>query len=176
MSKPSSGLFGNTKGAKKSNKSGSQSNIPSGRKLTNDAKSWADNRADKLSEKSKRQRDKFNTATVVYDVETGKEFYGRNHGIEIDHAPKNKILFGDGKKPGLLPTEKIAKYDIGNCAEVDAVNKALNHGAKLKNLVMKTIHTTKSSFGENKVACANCTATFKGKIKKNYSGWSDNDE
>ena len=43
-----------------------------------------------------------------------------------------------------------------------AVNKALNHGAKLKNLVMKTIHTTKSNFGENKAACANCTATFKG--------------
>ena len=169
MSKPSSGLFGNTKGAKKSDNS-NKSSIPSSKKLTNDAKSWATNRVDKLKEKSKRQRDKFNTATVVYDVETGKDYYGRNH------APKNKILFGGDKKPGLLPTEKLAKYDLGNCAEVDAVNKALNHGAKLKNLVMKTIHTTDSSFGENKAACANCTATFKGKIKKNYSGWSDSNE
>ena len=170
MSKPSSGLFENTKGAVKSESKG-ESRLPSKKKMTNDVKVWAKNKAENFS--SKRQRDKFNTATVVYDVKTGKEYYGRNHGIIIDKAPKNKILFGDGKKKGILPEKSLNHYDVGNCAEVDAVNKALNDGAKLKNIVMKTIHTTEKSFGNNKEACENCTATFKGKIKENYSGWKE---
>ena len=170
MSKPSSGLFENTKGAINSN-STKKNNTPSSHKLSSDVKIWAKNTIRAF--KSKRQRDKFNTASVVYDTATGKEYYGRNHGIVLDKSPRNKTLFGDNKKSGLLPTQSLNHYDVGNCAEVDAINKALNDGAKLKNLVMKTIHTTERNFGDNKKACENCTFAFKGKIKENYSGWKE---
>ena len=122
---------------------------------------------------SKRQRDKFNTATVVYDDSTGKYYNGRNHGIEIDHDKKNPILFGDKSHPGLLPKESLNHLTVGNCAEIHAVNKALNDGASLSDLRMYTIHTAKSSFGKAKEACENCTHALKGNIKMNYTGWKD---
>ena len=62
-------------------------------------------------------------------------------------------------------------YEIGNCAEVHAINNALNDGAKLENLHLSTIHVTVSRFGELKVACENCTYAFKGKVAINYAGW-----
>ncbi len=73
-------------------------------------------------------------------------------------------------KKGLLPGISFNRYAVGNCAEVDAVNNALNAGAKLGNLYMSTIHTTKFSFGCLKSACENCTYTFKGKITGNFAG------
>lgn len=122
---------------------------------------------------SKRQRDKFNTATVVYDESTGKYYNGRNHGIEIDHDKKNTLLFGDKSHPGLLPKESLNNLTVGNCAEIHAVNKALNDGASLSDLTMYTIHTTKNSFGKAKEACKNCTYALKGNIKTNYTGWKE---
>ena len=70
------------------------------------------------------------------------------------------------------------QYEVGNCAEIHAINKALNDGAKLEKLKLYTIHTTRNNFGKPKKACENCTYALKGKIKKNYSGWEgdDNDE
>ena len=109
-----------------------------------------------------------NTATVVYDERTGKYYYGRNGAPFEDGYIKNPTLFS---KNGILPKESLNVYKVGNCAEVDAVNKALNDGAKLENLHMTTIHTTKYSFGKNKESCENCTAAFKNKIKQNYTGW-----
>lgn len=70
-----------------------------------------------------------------------------------------------------MPEISFNRYAVGNCAEVDAVNNALNAGAKLENLYMSTIYTTKSSFGCLKSACENCTYTFKGKIIENFAGW-----
>ena len=64
---------------------------------------------------------------------TGKYYNGRNHGIEIDHSKKNPILFGDTNHKGLLPEKSLNRLPLGNCAEIHAVNKALNDGAKLKN-------------------------------------------
>lgn len=132
---------------------------------------WATNEADKLSKISKRKRDKFNTASIVYDKSTGKCYYGRNNGININGRSKNHILFGDSKHKGILPEKSFNRYAVGNCAEVDAVNNALNDGAKLENLYMSTIHTTKFNFGDLKSACENCTYTFKGRIIENYAGW-----
>lgn len=130
--------------------------------------SWAEQKA---SELSSTQRSKFNTATVAYDESTKKYYYGRNAGIEKDEHPKNLILFGDDKQQGLLPPQSLNAYKIGNCAEVDAINSALNDGAKLKNLHITTIHATKNSMGQSKPACENCTYSFKGKVKRNYTGW-----
>ncbi len=167
MSKPSSGLFAGTKGTKNSRYHSKSQRVNNKEHVV----SWAKRQATILEKKSKTQREKFNTATVVYDESTGKYYYGRNGGIKKDNSPKNPILFGDGKKEGLLPKTSLNKYAVGNCAEVDAINKALNAGAKLSNLHVTTIHTTKNSMGKSKRACENCTHSFKGKVKRNYTGW-----
>lgn len=135
--------------------------------------SWAVRTKEKLTGGPKK---KFNTACVVVDAETGKSYYGRNRGILEEGLPKNPALFGDDKTPGLLPSVNQESFPIGNCAEVDAVNKALNAGAKLENLHMMTIHVTKSGFGKQKPACKNCTKTIEGKIAVNHSGWTAGEE
>lgn len=132
------------------------------------AESWAKRLQEGMS---RTQRSKFNTACMVVDISTGKVYYGRNHGIELDHAKKNPTLFGDGTSKGLLPNPSLNHYSVGNCAEADAINKALNAGASLANLQLMTIHTTKKGFGKLKCACENCTAAFKGNVAGNHSGW-----
>ncbi|MCF0111665.1 MAG: hypothetical protein HUJ58_07180 [Erysipelotrichaceae bacterium] len=168
MSKPKSGLFKRTKGAE--TKPNNYSELPSHTKLQNDLCNWAKNYKEGLS---KKDQSLFTVATIVYDCETNKEYFGRNKGIHINHESKNLIIFGDATHKGLLPNESLNAYPLANCAEVDAINKALNDGAKLNNLFIKTINTTKSKFGTNKKACENCSYAFKGKIKENYSGWED---
>lgn len=130
--------------------------------------SWAKRMQGQLKGK---ERKRFNTACIVVDTSTGRVFYGRNHGIEGDGAKKNPLLFGDSTREGILPKKTLNSYPVGNCAEVDAVNAALNAGASLSSLQLMTIHVTKNSFGKLKPACENCTVTFKGRISGNYSGW-----
>lgn len=86
---------------------------------------------------------------------------------------KNPLIFGDDKCKGKLPETSLNKNPVGNCAEVDAVNNALNSGAELSHLHLTTIHVTKSSFGKYKESCENCTYAFRGRVKKNYSGWKE---
>ena len=133
---------------------------------------WAQRQFNELPSKKKK---KFNTACIVFDPKAKKkrDHYGRNGGYLDIGYERNPILFGDNSHEGILPKEPLCKFPIGNCAEVDAVNQALNDGAKLENLFMLTIHTTKSKFGEYKESCENCEYTFKGRIKHNFSGWKD---
>ncbi|MBR4529311.1 MAG: hypothetical protein IKO80_03420 [Lachnospiraceae bacterium] len=133
--------------------------------------SWAGRKAYDLEKVSNRQREKFNTASVVYDESTGKYYYGMNRGIKLEHEEKNPILFGDSTRKGILPQKSLNNYEVGNCAEVHAINRALNDNASLGNLHITTIHTTNSSMGEAKTACENCTHAFKGRIKHNNTGW-----
>lgn len=81
---------------------------------------------------------------------------------------KNPLLFSEN---GIFLEKSLNNYPVGNCAEVDAINQALNSGAKLENITIYTIHTTKGHVGRRKEACENCTFAFKGKIKKNHTGW-----
>ena len=135
---------------------------------------WAHRKAMGLSG---RQRRAFNTACIVYDEESGRYFYGRNKGVELGNAKKNPVLFGEEGKPGILPIKSLKKdLIVGRCAEVDAVNKALNAGARPENLTMMTIYADEGrggKFGSKKCACPNCTYAFKGRIKHNYSGWEE---
>ena len=83
-------------------------------------------------------------------------------------------MYGDATHPRILPVTSFYTRSVDNCAEIHAVNKALNSGAELKNLKLYTIHTvgmSKFSFGDKKVSCQNCAFTLKGKIKENYTGW-----
>ncbi len=82
------------------------------------------------------------------------------------------MLFGSSEKPGLLPQTSLNHLKVGNCAEVDAINQALNDGASIGNLHIRTICTDEKHFGQDKPACLNCTCTFKGRVKGNYSGWT----
>lgn len=170
MSKGNSNFFHGTVGDKKDN--------GSLERLNTKIISWSKEKANELDKISHRQRNKFNTASVAYDESTGKYYNGYNHGIEIEHEKKNALLFGDSENKGLLPDHSLNQYEVGNCAEIHAVNKALNDGTKLENLKLYTIHTTKNGFGKPKEACENCKYALKGKIRKNYSGWKgdDNDE
>lgn len=86
----------------------------------------------------------------------------------MNNAPKHPLLFGE---KGILPSQSLNGYVVGNCAEVDGINSALNAGGKIENMYMLTTHTTVDVFGESKIACENCTYAFKGKVKINVSGW-----
>ena len=118
-----------------------------------------------------------NTVTVVYDEENNKYYYGMNGGIELHNSPKNAILFGDKTHEGILPKTSLNDFPLGNCSEVDAINKALNAGAKLEHLHLTTLDVKRKNIREHnivgKCACENCTATFKGRVKKNNTEWED---
>lgn len=164
MGSGNSGIYSGTHGA-------SQSSSPcSATSMHKSVTDWAHLMQSKLTG---RQKKRFNTACAVVDTKTGQIFYGRNRGIEETGSAKNPILFGDGAHEKILPSTSLNDYSVGNCAEVHAVNSALNAGAKLENLQMITVHATKKSFGELKEACENCTYAFKGRIKGNYSGWGN---
>ena len=74
---------------------------------------------------------------------------------------------------GILPSESREPFPVGNCAEVDAINSALNDGASLSNLHISVISMKKKMMGTPMKSCLNCTFAFKGKIKANYSGWKE---
>ncbi len=173
MSKNSSGLFSGTKGSKaRQNTRTSLSTAQIKATSLEFVKSWAKQKQSELTGKAKKN---FNTACIVYDDETGKYYYGRNGGYREEEYKQNPILFGDSTHEGLLPKSSLNKFPVGNCAEVDAINRALNDGADISHLHITTFHTTKSQFGKYKESCENCKAAFKGKVKANYSGWKDED-
>lgn len=139
-------------------------------------KTWAEIQVKELQAISNRQRNMFNTACIVVDEKNNKVYFGRNGGIDKDNAFHNEILFGPkgtiGK--GLIPAKSLNQYPTPyNCAESHAINKALNNGANISDLHIYVISTSQYDFGKPKPCCKNCTVAYKGKIKKNNSGWSE---
>lgn len=131
--------------------------------------------AEKVSTSGTREeKDNLNTVTIAYDEENDKYYYGMNKGIKLHNSPKNDILFG---KDGIIPKTSLNDFPIGNCSEVDAVNNALNAGAKLENLHLTTLDVKRKNIRSHniigKCSCENCTSAFKGKVKKNNTGWKD---
>lgn len=104
---------------------------------------------------SNRQLNKFNTATVAYDAKTGNYYYGMNRGIQLSRENLNSSL------SSWLPENSLNQYLVGNCAEVDAVNQALNDGADINNLYLYTINTKNN---QPKPMCENCVYTFKDRV------------
>lgn len=94
-----------------------------------------------------------------------------NKGVQLSGDVKNPVLFGSKNQAGLLPKDSLNDYAVGNCAEVDAVNQALNNGANVGDLNLYTIKTTSNEFGVPKPACENCTFTFKGNVADALTGW-----
>jgi hypothetical protein len=102
---------------------------------------------------SKTQASKFNTATVVYDSKTGQYFYGMNRGIRISGNKMNPTL------SSRLPEKSLNKFKLGNCAENDAVNQALNAGSNIDDLTMHTIGIKRDGTIFMKPQCENCLQT-----------------
>jgi len=147
--------------------------LPSDKELSDSINEWS-NMQKKLAP-SKTKRNDFNTASLVYDARTGKYYYGMNKGMRISGDAQNPVLFGSKDKAGLLPKDSLNDYPLGNCAEVDGVNQALNDGAKIGDLYLYTTKTTPAEFGAAKVACQNCTFTFKGNVLDALTGWYKGD-
>lgn len=159
MSKNSSNLFVGTKGARLA-----KAITPSVQRSL--VRSWAEKEALRLEKISKRQREKFKTACVAVDENTGRFYYGKNGGINRNGDDLHPIL------KTLLPSNSLNGYPTPwNCAESHAINQALHAGANISNLHIYTIGTTKNDFGSDKVSCANCTAAYKGKVRRNNTGW-----
>ncbi len=90
------------------------------------------------------------TATcAVVNKRTGKVYYGTS-GTQ----PKN--IHADLSVS--LPSPSIEPWAPNNCAEVDAVNKALKDGSNRRDLEMATVRTRS---GEAFPCCRNCQVTFK---------------
>ncbi|MGE5472860.1 MAG: S8 family serine peptidase [Ignavibacteriales bacterium] len=138
--------------------------LPTEAELNGAVSEWSRMQKSLASSISKRKVDGFNTGSVVYDAATGKYYYGMNKGIKLSGDTLNKTL------ADMLPEKSLNGYPLGNCAEVDAVNQALNNKANLNDLYIYTIETTPNSFGVPKPACENCTATFLGKAADILSG------
>lgn len=65
-----------------------------------------------------------------------------------------------------MPEKSLNKHQLGNCAEVDAINQALNSGANINDLYMYTISTTTNM---SKPMCENCVYTFADKVADVFS-------
>jgi RHS repeat-associated protein len=127
--------------------------LPTERELNSAVSEWS--RMQKSLAPSKAQAAKFNTGTIVYDAGTGKYYYGMNRGVQISGDTLNSYL------SKMLPEKSLNNYKLGNCAEVDAVNQALNKGANIRDLYMYTVDVNS---GTSKAMCENCIYTFKGRV------------
>lgn len=127
--------------------------IPSQQQMHDAVTQWA--RMEESLANSNRQLDKFNTATVVYDARTGNYYYGMNRGVQLSGDTLNLSL------ESWLPESSLNQYRLGNCAEVDAVNQALNSGANASDLYLYTINTKNNV---SKPMCENCIYTFGDRV------------
>ena len=127
--------------------------IPSLQQMHDAVTQWA--RMEESLANSNRQLDKFNTATVVYDARTGNYYYGMNRGVQLSGDTLNLSL------ESWLPESSLNQYRLGNCAEVDAVNQALNSGANASDLYLYTINTKNNV---SKPMCENCIYTFGDRV------------
>ena len=127
--------------------------IPSLQQMHDAVTQWA--RMEESLANFNRQLDKFNTATVVYDARTGNYYYGMNRGVQLSGDTLNLSL------ESWLPESSLNQYRLGNCAEVDAVNQALNSGANASDLYLYTINTKNNV---SKPMCENCIYTFGDRV------------
>jgi hypothetical protein len=104
---------------------------------------------------SARRASKFNTASVAFDSNTEKYYYGMNQGLKLSGDALNRRV------SALLPEKSLNSYPVGNCAEVDAINQAINDNAHIRSLYVYTIDIISN---ETKPPCANCRYAFDGVV------------
>lgn len=85
---------------------------------------------------------------------TGQTYHGQNRALS-----KGNI---NPELQSLLPQESLEAWETHNCAECDALNNALNAGAKVEDLEMHTLKLNrKTGKLENFPRCNNCKITTK---------------
>lgn len=67
----------------------------------------------------------------------------------------------------IVPSSSLAEWpNVFNCAEMDAVNQALNNGVRLDNLQLYTVYTKS---GDSVAMCGNCFYSFaNGNVSNAY--------
>lgn len=78
-----------------------------------------------------------------------------NRGVQLSGDTLNLSL------ESWLPESSLNQYRLGNCAEVDAVNQALNSGANASDLYLYTINTKNNV---SKPVCENCIYIFGDRV------------
>lgn len=87
-------------------------------------------------------------------------YYGMNRGVQLSGDTLNLSL------ESWLPESSLNQYRLGNCAEVDAVNQALNSGANASDLYLYTINTKNNV---SKPMCENCIYIFGDRVADVFS-------
>lgn len=91
-----------------------------------------------------------NTVSVAYNTVTGEYFYGVNGGISNPNCINPELNM-------YLPATSTTNWTTYNCAEVNAVNNAMNNGSFMGDLQLYTINTHNNL---PKPMCSNCEQTF----------------
>ncbi len=73
-----------------------------------------------------------------YTVQQVKVYEGISGGLKKTDKINSKLK-------ELFPEKSLEKWDVSNCAECDALNKALNDGAKVSDLEMHTLKIEKKT-------------------------------
>ena len=91
--------------------------------------------------------------TALFDKKTGKQYIGTSRGVS-DPATLETAT------SARLPEESMEEWSTHNCAEVDALNKAIKDGANPEDLVQHTVKLDKQT-GEiaDYSRCKNCQVT-----------------
>ncbi|MEI4803438.1 hypothetical protein WAZ07_19635 [Bacillus sp. FJAT-51639] len=108
--------------------------------------------------------------SAIVDTKTGKIYYGYSgktgfnpSRTEVLHEDLQKLIERTkdlAKKDINNPyVEKgsFEKWDVDNCAEIQAVNQALNDGAKIEDMFVRTVNFKTGEFAD---FCKNCKVTF----------------
>ena len=83
-----------------------------------------------------------------------------NRGVQLSGDTLNLSL------ESWLPESSLNQDRLGNCAEVDAVNQALNSGANASDLYLYTINTKNNV---SKPVCENCIYIFGDRVADVFS-------
>lgn len=110
---------------------------------------------------------------VAIDTLTKKFYPGVSGGL----TNRENVIINDKLKNILDKVKKIEDWDIKNCAEPDAVNEALNAGAKLENILIynRDLAIAMMKKKEPKAPCLNCTQwvyqIYSKQVSEEYSGF-----
>jgi RHS repeat-associated protein len=93
--------------------------------------------------------------TAIVNTKTGQSYYGTSSALgESNINPQLKDM---------LPEESLEAWKVHNCAECDALNKALNAGSRVEDLEMHTVKIDRTTGKiEDFPRCENCKITTKG--------------
>lgn len=110
----------------------------------------------RFAEWIRRTNSKNKGAISILTTADGRVFHGMSHNIDYDSLHKDL-------KDALnyIAQTRETKGYHGKCAEVDAINKALEAGANLEGAIMETVGMRGREFRRAKRACVTCNPLLK---------------